>query len=319
MGRKACRPLVVRANQCRRRRTLVYMFFCCAVALWQRRSPCFTRLCAAPVASPPRANRPALDRTRRSAAASSPIVLQTRATLDLVTAQSEAGFKFKELGEKLLNTYFKATALDGNVRVAVDGFQELKSVEIDKSVVGVAGNNNETLANAVLSALQEAHDSSYERTREDVWNLYKQNVALMQAPLGQIGVGNTAADLWVNVENTEETIGMAGELFEKFDADGDGWWSHKEASQVQLATEGTEMPEDAFHALLIAAAPNGGRDLSEEDLEKGLSKEQVIELYTDADRQRSLGFVLDIHKDHATVFAAVHTDPAEAAVLSEVD
>merc|ERR1712187_1049750 len=143
---------------------------------------------------------------------------------------------------------------------------------------------------------------SYEGTKDDVWQLYQNNGVLMQAPLNQIGVGNTVEDLWANVSRTNESVKLAEELFAKFDADKDGYWNLKETSDVQTATEGTEMAEEAFNALIIAAAPDGGRSLTEDDLEKGLSKEQVIELYTDAERQRQLGFVLDVYKDHATVF-----------------
>merc|ERR1712137_1536434 len=105
----------------------------------------------------------------------------------------------------------------------------------------------------------------------------------------------------------------AEELSTKFDGDGDGFWNLKETSAVQLATEGTEIAEDAFNALIIAAAADGGRNLSEQDLEKGLSKDQVIELYTDADRQRQLGFVLDITKDHAAVFKKPASDGNDSA------
>eukprot|EP00435_Cladocopium_sp_Y103_P071019 s99_g36.t1 len=56
-------------------------------------------------------------------------------------------------------------------------------------------------------------------------------------------------------------------------------------------------PEESFNSLIIAAAPDGGRHLTEVDMDRGLSKEQVLDLYTNAQRQRQLGFVLDIRKD----------------------
>eukprot|EP00434_Breviolum_minutum_P014078 symbB.v1.2.012414.t1/scaffold831.1/size159220/10 len=61
--------------------------------------------------------------------------------------------------------------------------------------------------------------------------------------------------------------------------------------------------EESFNSLIIAAAPDGGRHLTEVDMDRGLSKEQVLDLYTNAQRQRQLGFVLDIRKDHVRVFS----------------
>ena len=133
--------------------------------------------------------------------------------------------------------------------------------------------------------------------------MYQKNPDLLQAPLIQIGAGNTAQDLWANVTKTNETLNLAEELFLHFDQDKDGFWSFQETSAVQLATEGTEMAEEAFNSLIIAAAPNGGRHLTEEDMARGLSKDQVLDLYTNAQRQRQLGFVLDIRKDHKRVFS----------------
>ena len=95
---------------------------------------------------------------------------------------------------------------------------------------------------------------------------------------------------------------MAAELFEHFDADGDGFWNRQETSNVQMATSETEMSEDSFVQLILTTAPEGGRFLSEEDLQKGLSREKVVDLYTDREMQRRLGFVLDVRLDHATVF-----------------
>ena len=57
-------------------------------------------------------------------------------------------------------------------------------------------------------------------------------------------------DPWENVSADEHSLRMAAELFEKFDADGDGHWNLVETSQAQLATEGMEMTEDAFNGLI---------------------------------------------------------------------
>lgn len=102
---------------------------------------------------------------------------------------------------------------------------------------------------------------------------------------------------------TNETMKLAEELFHHFDKDKDGHWNFQETSQVQMATEGTEMTEESFNSLIIAAAPDGGRHPTELDMDRGLSKEQVLDLYTNAQRQRQLTFVLDIRKDHAHVFS----------------
>lgn len=246
-----------------------------------------------------------------------PPALQMQVTVDLVKAQNKAGHTMKELGAQLQAMHFEASALDGQVRVAYNGVQGLRRVDVAQGALQTAG-GAAALAQAVLGALQEAHDASYTGTKGDVWSLYQENPPLMQAPLNELGAGSTAEDVWANVTKSEESVRLAEDLFQKFDADQNGYWSFEETSQVQLATEGTEMTEDAFTSLIIAAAPDGGRHLSEEDLQRGLSRAQVIELYTDAQRQRTLGFVLDIFKDHAKVFAPEQTAPEQAASAIDV-
>jgi len=207
----------------------------------------------------------------------------------------------KELGRRLEAAEFKGSAMDGKATATFDGMQNLKSVEIAE---GALQTGSAELAEALLSALQQGHDSSVAGTEVDVWDLYRSSPELMEAPLTQIGAGKTAQDLWANVTKTDESIRLAEELFTKFDEDKDGWWNLEETSKVQMATEGTEMAEESFNSLIIAAAPDGGRRLTEEEMAKGLSKEQVIDLYTNAQKQRQLGFVLDIYKDHAKVCQA---------------
>lgn len=229
-------------------------------------------------------------------------------TLQMVMAQNMAGNSLKDLGHRLEALRFEVQALDGKATVKTDGLQNLKSVEVDAGALEAAGGHEE-LSKALLVAMQEAHDTSFEATRSDVWHLYRGNSSLMQAPLNQIGLGGTPEDVWVNVSNSEDSVRMAEELFDRFDEDKDGYWNLNETSQVQMATEGTEMLEESFNQLVIATAPDGGRKLSEDDLSLGLSRKQVIELYTDAKRQKQLGFVLDIRRDHATVFnTTVATD-----------
>lgn len=217
---------------------------------------------------------------------------------------------------------FKASALDGAATVTFDGMQNLRSVDISDDALAKAGSET-ALAEALLKALQEGHDSSVAGSEDDIWSLYQNNPDLIQAPLIQIGAGNTAQDLWANVTKTNETLKLAEELFLHFDQDKDGFWNFKETSAVQLATEGTEMGEEAFNSLIIAAAPNGGRHLTEEDMARGLSKDQVLDLYTNAQRQRQLGFVLDIMKDHQRVFSqesnAEETESKPAPVSVSVD
>lgn len=242
--------------------------------------------------------------------------MQARQDLALIKAQNRAGFDMKDLGLQLRGELFEASALGGKAKVAFDGLQRLRSVEVEAGALEAAGGDSAALAQALLGALQEAHDNSYDGSQERVWGLYEQNSVLIQAPLSQLGAGNTAEDLWANVTRNEETEKLAAELFERFDQDRDGYWNLKETSQIQMATEGSEMAEEAFNSLVLAAAPNGGRNLTEEQLGRGLSREQVIELYTDAKRQRQLGFVLDVYKDHALVFSQDQAAADAAAAAS---
>jgi len=212
----------------------------------------------------------------------------------------------RELGQALERAEFRAEALDGRIAATYDGLQQLKALDIAEDALAAAdkGGGAADLAEALLAVLREAHQSSQTTSQQDVWQLYKEHGELLQAPRVQLGPGELAEDPWAQVESTEETRGLAAELFDAFDGDRDGYWNFKETSEVQLATEGTDMSEDAFNSLILAAADNKGRDLVEEDLARGLSREQVIDLYTNAERQRSLGFLLDIYKDHAAAFAA---------------
>ncbi|CAE7740376.1 ydhE [Symbiodinium sp. CCMP2592] len=258
----------------------------------------------------------------RPASSSELPALQSKASLKLIQAQVAAGHDMKELGVRMEQSEFKASALDGAATVTFDGMQNLRSVDISDDALAKAGSET-ALAEALLKALQEGHDSSVAGSEDDVWSLYQSNPDLIQAPLIQIGAGNTAQDLWANVTKTNETLKLAEELFLHFDQDKDGFWNFKETSAVQLATEGTEMGEEAFNSLIIAAAPNGGRHLTEEDMARGLSKDQVLDLYTNAQRQRQLGFVLDIMKDHQRVFSqesnAKETESKPAPVSVSVD
>lgn len=251
-------------------------------------------------------------RGRRAGRRAQPQALQSRASLGLIKAQYKAGHRMKELGRRLQAAEFDASALGGAVKVKFDGMQKLSSVELSDTALEAAGGDRGRLSEALLGAMQEAYDSSSQATRGDVWELYQQHSELLQAPLNQIGAGNTVVDLWANVVKTEESEKLAAELFERFDEDKDGSWNLLETSRVQMATEGTEMTEEAFNSLIIAAAPDGGRNLTEEELAKGLSRKQVIELYTDAERQRQLGFVLDVFKDHKKVFEGAPEEPAAA-------
>lgn len=227
--------------------------------------------------------------------------LQQKISPSLLPAQNDAGHYMKELGMRLLHSKFEATALDGKAKVEFNGHQQLSSVSIAAEALQAAG-GNAALAQVLLTAMQEAFDRSKTGSQSDVWQLYRENPALMQAPLGQIGAGATATDLWANVTRTEETVRLAEDIFNRFDVDKDEHWNLAETSKVQMMTEGTEMSEESFNSLVIAAAPDGGRKLTEADLAKGLSREQVITLYTDAQRQRQLGFMLNVFKDHAKIF-----------------
>jgi len=239
----------------------------------------------------------ALQATDAAAPATSPI-LQARPTLDLIKEQSAAGQAMRELGLRLQNTEFEATALDGQVKVVYDGTQRLKRVDFGD---GASSSSHDALAEAVLGAMQEAHDSSVAASKTDVWQLYR-TTPLMQAPLTQLGAGNTMDDPWANVTDSAEALRMTEEFFNKFDEDKDGYWNMSEASKVQKMTEGTEMTEEAFNSLVIAVAPDRGRHLTEEDVVKGLSRAQVLELYTNVERQKQLGFVLNIYEDYKKVF-----------------
>jgi len=248
----------------------------------------------------------------RAANAATPAVpptLMARPTLDLIKEQSAAGQSMRDLGLRLQDTEFEAAAIEGQIKVVYDGTQRLRKVEVGD---GAGSQGHEALAKALLGAMQEAHDNSVAGSKADVWQLYK-STPLLQAPLTQLGAGNTMDDPWANVTDSEEALRMTGEFFNNFDEDKDGYWNMTEASKVQKMTEGTEMTEEAFNSLVIAVAPDRGRHLTEEDVIKGLSREQVVDLYTNAERQKQLGFVLNIYDDYKKVFQVAEELAEESA------
>jgi len=228
--------------------------------------------------------------------------LQEKGLASLIRDQSKAGQAMKDLGMRLREKRFEGSALAGQVRVSVDGLQRPSGVEVGAT----AYSSPQEFEAALLAAMREAHDASQDAIRGDVWRLYRDNPSLLQAPLGEVGIGDAAEDLYRQhdsaVEQTEDTLRLAAELFTEFDEDKDGYWNLNEASRAQMATEGTNLSQDAFEALIIGAAPRGGRDLTEEELEKGLPRAQVEALYTNVELQRSLGVALDVRRDYATVF-----------------
>mmetsp|Transcript_53461 Transcript_53461/g.98891 ORF Transcript_53461/g.98891 Transcript_53461/m.98891 type:complete len:323 (+) Transcript_53461:78-1046(+) len=239
--------------------------------------------------------------------------IQSRSTVNLELSRRNTSKDFYSTLQKLEEARYDATALDSEVQVAMDGTQRLRKVDIADTAMETAGSATQ-LAEVVLMALQEAHDKSMAGVKPEVWSLYESNGALLQAPLAQIGYGETTEDVWSNVNASQGNLKLVEELFDKFDVDKDGYWSCNETRAVQMATEGTEMPEDNFIQLIISTAPDDGRKLSEEDLAKGLSKQVVTDMYTSKEMQKKLGFALDIHKDHSLVFKKNGETEAAAAV-----
>mmetsp|Transcript_10757 Transcript_10757/g.20806 ORF Transcript_10757/g.20806 Transcript_10757/m.20806 type:complete len:401 (+) Transcript_10757:390-1592(+) len=69
-------------------------------------------------------------------------------------------------------------------------------------------------------------------------------------------------------------------VFKFFDKDGDGYWSLKEASEAQMATEGVPMMEDEFAIIC---------DMLDADASKGMAREHVWRLYLDPEFKAQLG------------------------------
>ena len=234
----------------------------------------------------------------------------------MVLAQSNASRDLGALNQKLEDSVFEATALGGQVRIAMDATQRLRSVDVGTTALQTAG-GHEQLAQAVLQSLQEAHDRSEAEAKPQVWNLFREQTELLQAPLAQIGYGTTPDDYWKDsVKMTNESIKMAEDLFDYFDKDQNGYWNVNETAEAQMATEGMEMTEDAFVNFMISVAPDKGRHLTEEDIALGFSKKMVVDMYTDREMQKKLGFALDIQKDYDKVFKKDAETQPEAEIAS---
>jgi len=97
----------------------------------------------------------------------------------------------------------------------------------------------------------------------------------------------------------------AEEIFERLDADKNGHWSLKEASQLMVITFGLKMPARTFEDLLSAANPTArGKRVSDREFNLGLSKSQVVNLYTDEDLRSEFEVVpltMNLDRDHAAV------------------
>jgi len=100
---------------------------------------------------------------------------------------------------------------------------------------------------------------------------------------------------------TDEWEQMAEELFDRFDEDNDGFWNLREASRLLLTTTGVKMPEGMFVALLSGAASKRGAQITQSDLDTGLSKDEVIDIYTQPEMRKRFRGVLEVRRDHAIV------------------
>eukprot|EP00913_Durusdinium_trenchii_P024856 g23330.t1 len=218
--------------------------------------------------------------------------LQSKANLKLIQAQVAAGHKMKDLGKSLFSTKFKATALEGSAEVTFDGMQNLRAVDIKEpeDALSKAGSAN-ALAEELLKALQDGHDQSTRGSEEQDLLSFGLAMALMGfgtlLTAGLTEVSFLPAKAILSLERKAETEKVREQLAILLRSDC--------CSNLDICNFLIE--EESFNSLIIAAAPNGGRHLTEEDMDRGLSKEQVLDLYTSAQRQRQLGFVLDIKKD----------------------
>eukprot|EP00435_Cladocopium_sp_Y103_P070289 s99_g35.t1 len=180
--------------------------------------------------------------------------LQSKANLKLIQAQAAAGHKMKDLGQSLLQTKFEAKALDGSAVVTFDGMQNLRQ----EDAVSKAGTAT-ALAEELLKALQDGHDQSLQGSEDQVWSLYQNYPELMQAPLTQIGAGNTAQeqwlgqDLWANVTKTNETMKLAEDAFRRLRALAGGW------QPVMVETERRRFSGEAGEARRRSATTEGCR------------------------------------------------------------
>ncbi|CAK9013011.1 Calmodulin (CaM) [Durusdinium trenchii] len=90
----------------------------------------------------------------------------------------------------------------------------------------------------------------------------------------------------------EQETKMIEEIFTHFDLDEDGFWNYKESATCQMWMDGTQQKEETF--VWMVNQLNPGRDTS-----KGLSKANLVELYTNKSYQ------MNISKDHAVIFSKV--------------
>merc|ERR1712228_276101 len=103
-------------------------------------------------------------------------------------------------------------------------------------------------------------------------------------------------------------MSMARALFDRFDSDKDGFWSWLEASQLVVSTLGVKLTQQKFLAMLSAVL-GSEHSLTETEFRKGLSKEQVVDLYTKPEINKMFPVIFNLQRDHVIVFATKDAIP----------
>lgn len=113
-------------------------------------------------------------------------------------------------------------------------------------------------------------------------------------------------------KDSEKVRRLAGEIFDKFDEDQRGIWDLAAASAHASATMGKELDEQSFLLILFLALQHDY--LTQEDFERGMTRDLVVSIYTDKQCQKRLQLSgWDAHSHHARVFAPAQ--PAQAVVV----
>mmetsp|Transcript_155268 Transcript_155268/g.275385 ORF Transcript_155268/g.275385 Transcript_155268/m.275385 type:complete len:614 (-) Transcript_155268:33-1874(-) len=99
----------------------------------------------------------------------------------------------------------------------------------------------------------------------------------------------------------DEAKRLAGEIFDKFDVDGNGHWTHMEMCECWQTTRGQPVPDTTYSNTLMLAVFK--RHAGQDALELGIPRNVIIALYSQPSVQKELQLPVNVKKDHKQIFS----------------
>eukprot|EP00927_Polykrikos_kofoidii_P049813 TRINITY_DN43823_c0_g1_i1.p1 TRINITY_DN43823_c0_g1~~TRINITY_DN43823_c0_g1_i1.p1 ORF type:complete len:264 (+),score=30.60 TRINITY_DN43823_c0_g1_i1:55-792(+) len=131
--------------------------------------------------------------------------LQTRTLADHVRDRGVTDIFMVGVGSNIERSELADTTIDPRVHIVFDGLQQLRNAG-PAEMFDISGKSHETLANAVLGALHDAHDQFALATRDSAWQLFLENPVLLRVPMKEVRGGNVSENQWASVTKEDDTL-----------------------------------------------------------------------------------------------------------------